>query len=376
MILWCNREPSGTFHTFKRILLPNKSNVCKSQEFPGHRSKMFIWFSSERLGITFLWYAGKRSAGHRLTVWSNLKKQVEEQKLTNWSWSCDKAGTIRIWPRSWAAAHVASANTDSFSSLFANKNLWNVWNACDWLRNIFFPKDIRAAFLQPETHVCCISVTFSANLAWTQLLVWSDSLQPTAMCHTCAASRVRILGSFSIWDFFIKFFLPTSHFADFFMLTLGRVRVFYSFFHCLSSALPSLFLVHACGWSWPHVLASYQTPVWGAVEENLAIVWFLFSMFLINRSHHKALGVTLQCRLHSLPPEFVLFFDLWTLWFLLIGQQFLVFLFNMRRPWFLLVQAAVPLLVTETLFRKNLLCCSDVELWVVCRDKINVSNSP
>lgn len=99
-------------------------------------------------------------------------------------------------------------------------------------------------------------------------------------------------------------------------------------------------------------------------------------MFLINRSHHKALGVTLQCRLHSLPPEFVLFFDLWTLWFLLIGQQFLVFLFNMRRPWFLLVQAAVPLLVTETLFRKNLLCCSDVELWVVCRDKINVSNSP
>lgn len=144
-------------------------------------------------------------------VWSNLKKQVEEQKLTNWSWSCDKAGTIRIWPRSWAAAHVVSANTDSFSSLFANKNLWNVWNACDWLRNIFFPKDIRAAFLQPETHVCCISVTFSANLAWTQLLVWSDSLQPTTMCHTCAASRVRILGSFSIWDFFIQVFF--THFT-------------------------------------------------------------------------------------------------------------------------------------------------------------------
>lgn len=188
-------------------------------------------------------------------VWSNLKKQVEEQKLTNWSWSCDKAGTIRIWPRSWAAAHVVSANTDSFSSLFANKNLWNVWNACDWLRNIFFPKDIRAAFLQPETHVCCISVTFSANLAWTQLLVWSDSLQPTTMCHTCAASRVRILGSFSIWDFFIQVFLPTSHFVDFFMLTLGRGRVFYSFFHwpffCASFFVsrPRLRLIltsHAC----------------------------------------------------------------------------------------------------------------------------------
>lgn len=123
------------------------------------------------------------------------------------------------------------------------------------------------------------------------------------------------------------------------------------------------------------MLPSYRTPVWGVVKEDLAVVWFLFPTFLINRSHHKALGVTLQCRLHSLSPEFVLFFNLWTLWFFLTGQQFLMFLFNMRRPWLLRVQAAVPLLVTETLFRRNLLCCSDVELWVVCRDKINVSNS-
>lgn len=308
-------------------------------------------------------------------VWSNLKKQVEEQKLTNWSWSCDKAGTIRIWPRSWAAAHVVSANTDSFSSLFANKNLWNVWNACDWLRNIFFPKDIRAAFLQPETHVCCISVTFSANLAWTQLLEWQFTTY-NYVSHVCSFTcadpgKLQHLGLFHT-----SFFYPL-HILQTFLCWLLDVGEFSTVsFIGLSSALPSLFLVHVCGWSWPHVLASYQTPVWGAVKENLAIVWFLFSMFLINRSRHKALGVTLQCRLHSLPPEFVLFFDLWTLWFLLIGQQFLVFLFNMRRPWFLLVQAAVPLLITETLFRKNLLCCSDVELWVVCRDKINVSNSP
>lgn len=243
---------------------------------------------------------------------------------------------------------------------------------CLWLTSKHFSPKI---FVQLS---CSLKYTFAVFL-WhlVQILLEHNFLCGVTVYNLqLCVTRVRILGSFSIWDFFIKFFLPTSHFADFFMLTLGRVRVFYSFFHCLSSALPSLFLVHACGWSWPHVLASYQTPVWGAVKENLAIVWFLFSMFLINRSHHKALGVTLQCRLHSLPPEFVLFFDLWTLWFLLIGQQFLVFLFNMRRPWFLLVQAAVPLLVTETLFRKNLLCCSDVELWVVCRDKINVSNSP
>lgn len=150
-------------------------------------------------------------------VWSNLKKQVEEQKLTNWSWSCDKAGTIRIWPRSWAAAHVASANTDSFSSLFANKNLWNVWNACDWLRNIFFPKDIRAAFLQPETHVCCISVTFSANLAWTQLLEWQFTTY-NYVSHVCSFTcadpgKLQHLGLFHT-SFFTHFTFCRLFYAD------------------------------------------------------------------------------------------------------------------------------------------------------------------
>lgn len=175
---------------------------------------------------------------------------------------------------------------------------------------------------------------------------------------------------------FHKVFFFFSHFTFYRLFTLGCVRVFYTVsVTFLSSALLSLFHIHVCGWSWPHMLPSYRTPVWGVVKEDLAVVWFLFPTFLINRSHHKALGVTLQCRLHSLSPEFVLFLNLWTLWFFLTGQQFLMFLFNMRRPWLLRVQAAVPLLVTETLFRRNLLCCSDVELWVVCRDKINVSNS-
>lgn len=44
--------------------------------------------------------------------------------------------------------------------------------------------------------------------------------------HVCGSWEASAFGTFSY-----KFFLPTSHFADFFMLTLGRGRVFYSFFH-------------------------------------------------------------------------------------------------------------------------------------------------
>ena len=58
-----------------------------------------------------------------------------------------------------------------------------------------------------------------------------------------------------------------------------------------------------------------------------------------------------------------------TLFFLLTAAHFIYFLLDVSRLWFLLVQAAGPLLVTEQLVLQDLLVHINVFLWGFWREK-------
>ena len=90
------------------------------------------------------------------------------------------------------------------------------------------------------------------------------------------------------------------------------------------------------------------------VREDLVLtVWFSVVTFLTMRSQHAGFSLLLLYELLSLQT----------------GAHFLLFLFNLWRFLFLLVQTGVPLLVTELLVSENLLLLTDMLLWELWRNK-------